>query len=90
MQQIQQLVARPEFAETAASRALLADMALAAAVRAALKENESTREVNIDIQGHDGKLVLRGIVLNERNAAHRPGSPRRWPEQAAMSTTSCA
>jgi cytidylate kinase len=63
--QILQLAARPEFQETPASRALLGDLALAAAVRAALKENESTREVNIDIQGQGGKVVLRGIVLNE-------------------------
>jgi cytidylate kinase len=63
--QILQLAARPEFQETPASRALLADLALAAAVRAALKENEATREVNIDIQGQGGKVVLRGIVLNE-------------------------
>jgi cytidylate kinase len=64
--QILQLAARPEFQETPASKALLADLALAAAVRAALKENEATREVNIDIQGQGGNVVLRGIVLNEQ------------------------
>jgi len=64
--QILQLAARPEFQATHASRALLADLALAATVRAALKENESTHEVNIDIQGQGGKVLLRGIVLNEQ------------------------
>jgi hypothetical protein len=63
--QVLHLAARPEFQETEASRALLADLALAAAVRGALKENEATRGVNIEIERRGGKLVLRGIVLNE-------------------------
>jgi cytidylate kinase len=63
--QVLQLAARPEFQETKASRELLAGLALAAAVRGALKENEATRGVNIDIEGRGGKVVLRGIVLNE-------------------------
>jgi cytidylate kinase len=64
--QILQLASRPEFQETKSSRAQVADLALAAAVRGALKETESTREVNVDIQAEKGKIVLRGIVLNEQ------------------------
>jgi osmotically-inducible protein OsmY len=75
-EQILQLAARPEFQETKASRTQLADLALAASVRGALKENEATREINIDIEGHKGKVVLRGIVLNdkERDEAVRVAS----------------
>ena len=52
---------------------MLADLALSAAVRAALKENEPTRETNIEIESKGGKVVLRGIVLNapERAEAER-------------------
>jgi cytidylate kinase len=65
-QQILQLAGRPEFPETAASRAMLADLALAAAVRGTLRNHEATREVNVDIEGQSGHVVLRGIVIDER------------------------
>jgi cytidylate kinase len=68
-QQILQLAGRPEFQETRESRAMLADLALSATVRAALKENEPTRETNVDIETHGGKVVLRGIVLNAQERA---------------------
>jgi cytidylate kinase len=67
--QILQLAARPEFQETEASRRQLADLALAAAVRGALAEQESTRGVNVDIEGRAGQVILRGIVLNEQERA---------------------
>jgi cytidylate kinase len=69
VQQIKNLLARPEFAETDASRALLKAMALHARVRAALRANEATREVNITIEGSDAKVVLRGIVVNAAEKA---------------------
>ena len=64
--QIRHLAERPEFQETDASRAMLSDLALSAAVRAALKDNPSTSEVNIDIQSNNGLVTLRGIVVNEK------------------------
>ena len=64
--QILQLASRPEFQETDESRAQLANLALAAAVRGALAEQESTHDVNIDIEGQAGQVTLRGIVLNEQ------------------------
>ena len=80
VQQIKALLARPEFAETEASRALLRAMALHARVRAALRADEATREVDITIEGSDADVVLRGIVVNaaeraavERVAAAVPG-----------------
>jgi cytidylate kinase len=71
VEQIKALVARPEFAETLESRALLAELALRSHIRSALRGNEATREVNITIDSAGGKAVLRGVVLNaaEREAA---------------------
>jgi cytidylate kinase len=68
--QIRALVARPEFAETEASRALLRGMALSARVRAALKANEETEEVDVTIDCVEDHVTLRGIVLkaSERDA----------------------
>ena len=67
VQQIKALLARPEFAETDASRALLTGMALSAHVRARLRRHEETAGVDVTIDATaDGRLVLRGIVMNER------------------------
>jgi hypothetical protein len=73
VQQIKALMTRPEFAETEASRALLAGMALQARVRAALRAQESTREVNISIEGSGNHIALRGIVVSagERTAVEQ-------------------
>jgi len=69
--QIRALVERPEFAETPASSTLLRGMALSARVRAALKANEETEEVDVTIDSVDGQVTLRGITLkaSERDAA---------------------
>jgi cytidylate kinase len=73
VQQIKALLARPEFAETDASRALLKAMALHAHVRAALRANETTRNVDVLIEGSGDTVVLRGIVVStdERDAAEK-------------------
>ncbi len=73
VEQIRALAARPEFAETDASRAKLAGLALEARVRAALRADESTRDVDVTIESEAGRVVLRGIVLDadERPAAER-------------------
>jgi cytidylate kinase len=67
--QIQQLAARPEFQETPESRAMLDDLALNARIRAALKDHDSTRDINITIESSGGKAVLSGIVLNAQESA---------------------
>ncbi len=67
--QIQQLAAQPEFQETAESRAMLTDLALNARIRAALKDHDSTRDINITIESSNGKAVLSGIVLNAQESA---------------------
>jgi hypothetical protein len=69
VEQIRLMVSRPEFAETSASRALLANMALEARVRAALKEHEATRDINVTITANQGEVMLRGIVLNSDERA---------------------
>jgi cytidylate kinase len=73
VQQIKALLARPEFAETEASRAMLQGMALAARVRSALRSDEATAEVDVAIEATAGAVTLRGIVVTveEREAAGR-------------------
>ena len=73
VQQVKSLLVRPEFAETEASRALLLTLALHQRVRAALRAHDSTREVNVSIEGSGERVVLRGIVVNaaERGAAEQ-------------------
>ena len=69
VEQIRQLTTRPEFQESEASRQMLANMALSARVRAALKDNESTEDVNITIEAQSGHLTLKGIVVNAHELA---------------------
>lgn len=71
--QIRALVARPEFAETEASRALLRDLALQAHIKAALRSVEATREVKVTIDSSQGAVTLRGMVITaaEQTAAEQ-------------------
>jgi cytidylate kinase len=65
VEQILHLSRRPEFQETPESRAILDGLALSARVRAALKANDSTGNVDVQIDARDGRVVLNGIVVNE-------------------------
>jgi cytidylate kinase len=65
VEQILHLSRRPEFQETAESRAILDGLALSAHVRAALKANDSTGNVDVQIDARDGRVILNGIVVNE-------------------------
>jgi cytidylate kinase len=73
VQQLKALLARPEFAETDASRDALLGLALSARVRAALRANEPTQGVDVTITAAGGRLTLSGIVVSdaERAAAER-------------------
>lgn len=80
VEQIRNLATRPEFQETAASRAVLANMTLEAHVRAALKNNAATSDIRIMIEAGSGHVTLRGILLTaeersqaENVAAAAPG-----------------
>lgn len=68
--QIVHLAAQPDFTETEASRAVLAGLATSARVRAALKADPVTRDVDVHIDSVAGRTVLSGIVLNEAERAH--------------------
>ena len=57
------------FQETPASRQHLADLALRARARAALKGNPATAAIEVAIEAKDGHLILRGIVANDAEHA---------------------
>jgi cytidylate kinase len=65
VEQILQLAHRPEYQETAESRAVLEGLALSARVRAAMKASESTADVDVQIDSRDGQVSLSGIVATE-------------------------
>ncbi len=64
IEQVIALLRRPEFQPTPASAAKLRNLALEARVRATLKANEATDEVNITAEADNGAVTLRGIVVN--------------------------
>jgi cytidylate kinase len=64
--QIVAMAKSASFAETAASRQLLADLALSAKVRAALKASSATQGIDVAIDAAAGKVTLSGIVVDER------------------------
>jgi cytidylate kinase len=66
---IRKLCEQPEFQETAESRAALEGLALSARVRAALKANDSTSAVDVQIESRGGRVTLNGIVVNEEEKA---------------------
>jgi cytidylate kinase len=69
VEQILHLSRRPEFQETAESRTILDGLALSARVRAALKANDSTSNVDVQIDARDGRVMLNGIVVNDHEKA---------------------
>jgi hypothetical protein len=69
VQMIKTVLARPEFAETEHSRALLQGLSLSAHVRAALRAHEQTHGVDITIDSSVGQVTLRGIVADEHERA---------------------
>lgn len=73
VEQIKGLLKLPEFQETAESRAKLESTALEARVRAALKSDPATGDVNVTVTAREGQVTLEGIVLHEdeREAAER-------------------
>lgn len=66
---VQQLCGRPEFAETAASRAMIKSMALEAHIRSALRADPATHDIKVVIEPHDGQVALKGIVVSDAERA---------------------
>lgn len=63
------LVRSPQFAETESSHARLLDMALAAAVRAALRRSPETREAGVAVSADEGRVTLSGAGSTEQMLA---------------------
>jgi cytidylate kinase len=63
------LAKAPEFQETPASRQILLDLALQARARAALKADPRTAGIDIAVDAKNGRLTLRGIVVDDREKA---------------------
>jgi cytidylate kinase len=63
------LVRSAEFAETEQSRQRLADLALAASVRAALRTTEATRNLRVSVSCSAGRATLAGVVENAEQRA---------------------
>jgi cytidylate kinase len=84
VQTIQQMLQRPEFAETPQSRAKLHNMTLEAQVRAALKAQPATRDVNVTLQADAGRLVLRGIVVSAEEHAQAAALAAAVPGVSAV------
>ena len=87
--QIRHLAERPEFQETDASRAMLADLALAAArARGAEGQRADQRSQRRHPGARTASVVLRGIVVNEEEREETVRVASRSPA-SARSTTSC-
>ncbi len=69
IEQVLALAASAAFQETPASRQLLADIALRARTRAALRSDARTAGIDITVEARAGRLALRGIVVDEREKA---------------------
>lgn len=67
--QVVALAKSAAFQETPESRGRLQDLALQARARAALKADERTRDTDVTVESRAGQLVLRGIVVNDRERA---------------------
>ena len=63
------LVRSAEFAENEQSRQRLADLALAASVRAALRTTEATRDLRVSVTCAAGRATLAGVVQNAEQRA---------------------
>ena len=68
VEQVLDLVRSTEFAESAASRRALADVALQAQVRAALRADQRTRELRVEVEALDGVVKLNGLADDEEQS----------------------
>jgi cytidylate kinase len=69
VEEVVKLVQAPEFRETAQSRQYLADLALQARARAALRADARTAGIDITVDTKDGNATLRGIVVDDGERA---------------------
>ncbi len=69
VEQVVALARSAAFQETPHSRQFLADLALQARARAALKADARTAGIDITVDASKGRLALRGIVVDDREKA---------------------
>ena len=69
VEEVVKLAQAPEFRETAQSRQYLADLALQARARAALRADARTAGIDITVDTKDGSVTLRGIVVDDGERA---------------------
>jgi hypothetical protein len=69
VEQVVALAKSAAFQETAESRQHLADLALQARARAALKADPRTQAIDITVEVKSGRITLRGIVVDDREKA---------------------
>ena len=67
--QVVALVKSERFKETPESRQRLEDLALQARARAALRADERTAAIDVSIEASEGRVLLRGIVVNDKEKA---------------------
>ena len=65
--EVMSLARNPQFLETAASRQMIADLALESHVRAALRADPRTAKLDISISAEKGTVTLAGIVERSVN-----------------------
>jgi hypothetical protein len=65
IEQVVALTRRPEFRESDASRATLANLALEARVRAAFVAHDPTENVEVTVVADGDRVTLRGMVRDE-------------------------
>ena len=69
VEEVVKLVQAPEFRETPESRQYLADLALQARARAALRADPRTAGIDITVDVKAGRAQLRGIVVDDKEKA---------------------
>lgn len=65
VEEVLKLARNPAFAETPASKRLLADLKMVTLIKSALREHAPTRSAQISIEANAGIIVLEGIVDGE-------------------------
>jgi cytidylate kinase len=69
VEQVVELAQSAEFRETPESKQLLADLALQARTRAALRADARTTGIDVTVDVSQGRVTLRGIVVDEKEKA---------------------
>jgi osmotically-inducible protein OsmY len=69
VEEVLRLVRSAEFAETESSRRSLADVTLQSCVRAALRGDQRTRELRVEVEASNGIVKLAGLADDEEQSS---------------------